>query len=660
MRIQFSPLNGSRRIWIATVVLILLSCTIAAYASGLRGPFLLDDYPNIVDNEGIRLTSLSPQALLEASAAGVSGLLGRPLSVLSFAGNYYFSGLSAFGFKLVNLCIHLANGILAYLLSITLLAARSHATGKPPAHVDQYVAIVVTAIWLLHPLQLTSVLYVVQRMTSLSALFVLTGLTVYSRARLAHLQHGKQLLPALIATALLGGLATLSKENGILIFGYAIAIESTIFRFQCRSPSAKRAMTGFFALFIGLPALLLATALAFQPDVFLGGYAQRGFTLFERLLTEARILWFYLYLLASPSLSEMGLHHDDIVLSTGILTPLESLFALLGIIGVAIVSWRLRFRSPLLCLGVAWFLVGHSLESTFIPLEIAFEHRNYLPILGPILAVSVGAQRFFIRYSSAKTAAFAASGFIAIAATLTVLRADDWSHPHKHAMSELRHHPESPRANYEAGRTYAVMMQRSKSPEREIYFFKAREHFTASTNLSPSFSAGLFALIKLHHDADAETPPSIQRKLEYRLEISPFQATTVNWIRTLSDCMIREECTISESEMRRLFEAALRNQSIPPKAKSGVLAKLSEFEFRIAQNPEAAVQAAVASLSTARSRDKSHYALNLANLQAALGNMEYAKQLLDTVERDDQFGTHRSRIQEEREWIQSIAQPELK
>ena len=100
------------------------------------------------------------------------------------------------------------------------------------------------------------------------------------------------------------------------------------------------------------------------------GYELRSFTLLERLLTEARVLWFYLGLIVLPRFEAFGLYHDDISLSTGLLMPWTTLPALLGLAGLVGIAWHVRNRAPLLAFGIAWFLIGHSLESTVLPLEI--------------------------------------------------------------------------------------------------------------------------------------------------------------------------------------------------------------------------------------------------------------------------------------------------
>ncbi|MCZ7654258.1 MAG: hypothetical protein M5R42_08160 [Rhodocyclaceae bacterium] len=120
------------------------------------------------------------------------------------------------------------------------------------------------------------------------------------------------------------------------------------------------------------------------------GYALRDFSAVERMLTEGRVLWFYLGLILFPRLEALGLYHDDIAVSTGLIAPWTTLLALVGLFGLIWLAWRLRLRMPLTAFGLAWFLIGHGLESTFLPLEIAHEHRNYVPLFGILLAGADG------------------------------------------------------------------------------------------------------------------------------------------------------------------------------------------------------------------------------------------------------------------------------
>ncbi len=168
----------------ALLLAVLCSIGLLAYSPGLSGDFLFDDDANIVHNDNIHIHKLTPASLKGAALSGHSGPLKRPVSMLSFALNYYFAGLDTFYFKLTNVVIHLLNGIGLFFLTRLILAA--YRERHEPRLTDRHLLVLslaVSAAWLLHPLNLTGVLYVVQRMTSLSALFVIWGLVLYMAGR---------------------------------------------------------------------------------------------------------------------------------------------------------------------------------------------------------------------------------------------------------------------------------------------------------------------------------------------------------------------------------------------------------------------------------------------------------------------------------------------
>ena len=140
------------------------------YWAGLQGGFFFDDAVNILTPEGIQMTALNSQSLYDALSSGIASIFGRPISQLSFALNHYISAFDPYYFKLTNLIIHLLNGVLVNALSRKLFK-------------HHYLAALVTTLWLIHPIQLTSVLYVVQRMTSLSALFLLLAFLMHIKGR---------------------------------------------------------------------------------------------------------------------------------------------------------------------------------------------------------------------------------------------------------------------------------------------------------------------------------------------------------------------------------------------------------------------------------------------------------------------------------------------
>ncbi|NOZ51792.1 MAG: tetratricopeptide repeat protein [Gammaproteobacteria bacterium] len=356
----------------------LISSSLLVYWPGLNGGFLLDDFDNLQRlNHYGGVTSLD--TAIHFIFSNTSGSLGRPVSMLSFLINdQYWPGDSR-PFKYTNLMIHIICGLLILQLTLRLLPCTSL-----PRQYHFWVASFVSAVWLLHPLNLSTTLYVIQRMTQLMTLFTLVGLILYCAGRIHIGQRTRQGLTLMtLGIVFFGALATLSKENGVLILLYVAILEYTFFR-HLPKPAAYRR---WFVIFIVIPGLLFLGYIIKSIPGYLNVYEARAFTPIERLLTETRILIDYLGQILLPRIKGTGLIHDDIVLSQGLLTPISTLFSLTLIATLLIVAFRSRIRHPILTLAVFWYFGGHLLESTFLPLELYFEHRNYLPMVGPLLAV---------------------------------------------------------------------------------------------------------------------------------------------------------------------------------------------------------------------------------------------------------------------------------
>jgi hypothetical protein len=361
----------------------------------------------------------------------------------------------------------------------------------PPARALAWLPLLAAALWLLHPLQLTGVLYVVQRMTSMTAAFVLLGLLgfVHGRTRLES-GHGSGFVWMLASLALAGGLGFLSKQNAVLLPFFAFLIELFFFDRAGLEPRLRRWLRAFYAVTVLAPALIAVAGLVIAWDFVLGTYGHRHFTPAERLMTEARILWFYLSLLAWPDVHRFALHHDDIVLSTGLLEPWTTLVGVVGWIAVvaAALLHGVRRRSAW-AFGVLWFLVGHSLESSFIGLELTFEHRNYLPSVGPVLAALYYAlalaARVRISPPGARGLAVAVLGVVAFA---TLARASVWADRHVLFESSVRNHPDSSRAHGQ----YALLMA-VQVGDPELIF----HHWQRAAALNPREVLGLVEMSKM-------------------------------------------------------------------------------------------------------------------------------------------------------------------
>ncbi len=436
---------GRRWLFILLAPTAAILTALLGYYPGLDGGFVFDDHANIVSNDDVRIESLGPIELWRSASSGRSGPLGRPLAMLSFGLNTYFSGMDAWAMKLTNVLLHGVNatfvGILAYLLLNALLAPQASRGWRLG------IALFTAAAWLLHPLNLTSVLYVVQRMTSLATLAMLLGIIgyVHARTRMISGRTGWALLITATVLALMLGLA--SKETAALLPVYLLVCELAVFRFAGRTRT-RYGLFAFYGLSLGLPALAILSYTLIDPEALFGAYQGRDFTLWGRLLTEARVILWYLGMILIPRTSELGLFLDDFAISLSLLDPMVTLPALIATAtGVTTAFYGLR-RAPVLGFAILWFLGGHLLESTVLPLEIAYEHRNYLPSFGIIFAVVYYVTLAFRYFGSSRLGWLVMFAWLAVLAFGLHVRAYEWGEPRRHYSMEVQHHPKSPRAHF--------------------------------------------------------------------------------------------------------------------------------------------------------------------------------------------------------------------
>jgi tetratricopeptide (TPR) repeat protein len=466
--------------------LVLLATTLV-YSPGLKGPFVFDDQPNITFNLDVALTDLKAESLRRAALSNQSSPLKRPLPALTFGLNHYVAGgfADTLVYKTTNLVIHLVNAILIYWLSFLLLEQLSKKKLSIPARMRSWLPGLIAGAWALHPLLLTSVLYVVQRMTSLSALFVLAGLItfVYGRQRVQESgRHGYLLMTLGLVGGLLLGLT--SKENAALLPLLIVVVELVTFDRSAENLITRRRLHLYYGLIVFLPMAVALLWLALHPEVILNGYDLRDFTLTQRLLTEARVLWLYVGLLFFPRIDAFGIYHDDISVSTGLLTPWTTFPAVFGLIVVVVAALLFYRRYALFSFAVLWFLVAHSMESSFIALEIAHEHRNYLPsfgiIMGGICGLALVAQK--LRRPRLGTALLVC--YITVFAGVTYSRAHTWATEERIIETATQNHPRSPRSQY----ILAELYSKKGDP------LAAMRHYKRTAELDPTDP---YALIKI-------------------------------------------------------------------------------------------------------------------------------------------------------------------
>ena len=565
--------STSARQCISARLLLLSSLllTLIAYLPGMSGSFVFDDFSSILLNEDLQRDSITVTDLLQAGWSGMAGPLKRPIAMMSFALNYATTGDFITGFKFTNLLIHLANGVLLFLFLRLLLIAHR---GLDESAVNiSMVAAVAAAIWLLHPINLTSVLYVVQRMNSLSAMFSLAAMVSYcaGRRRLETNQGGGWWL-IIAAAPIWVALGVLSKENAILAVPLMVLIEICFFRLRTFAARDRTVLLALFALTFILPIIIGIAYLIAHPDFFSGRFTGRTFTLEQRLLTEGRVVWFYLSLILLPKLRQFGLYHDDFPVSTSLMDPGFTGVAIGGITIALIIAVTVFRRRPMLTFAIGWYLIAHALESTVIALELVHEHRNYLPSIGVIFALSFAVARFFHGRISVGYQKTVMAVILVLCAVMTFLRAGDWSDPVTLAVVEAERHPNSFRAVYDLGRIQFGLYQMSNE---EAHYQNAVTNMERAATLNPDSSLALVALLKMAYERGHIPQPQWMDELRHRYEHTLFHPSETAGLNQMVKCRAKRTCNYPTQDINGLFQAALSNPTIPPYQKAQLMVDLA-------------------------------------------------------------------------------------
>ena len=536
--------------------LLLILLTIIVYYPGLSGDYLFDDTSNLLQNKALDIETLDMDSLQSAAYSSGAGMLRRPVSMASFALNRFFFGVDPYSHKIINLIIHILTGCLLFYFSRLLIS--SYQQYRKPllsAQAARWIPVIVCGMWLVHPLNLTSVLYIVQRMTSLAALFTVCGLCLYVIGRRQMLlgRHGLSII--LVGLFVFGGLALFSKENGALLPLYMLVVELTLFRFQGSKGQPDKTIIAFFTLVVALPAVLVLSYLAINAASVLH-YESRNFTLTERLLTESRVLMFYLKMIIMPTVQELGLYHDDFTLSRGLFNPTGTLFSLLSLAALFVAGLLLLAKRPLVSLGILWFFTGHSLESTILPLEIVHEHRNYLADYGILLAASCVLAQAPLKKLAPFIRLPVPVLFILLFSYTTWLRSGQWSDNINHSIYEARHHPESPRAVFSAGRIHArlTLDGHIDSKEQAYAYFEQARHLD-KTDIMPNVT-----LIKLSYLLDEPVNPAWFEEMLEKLSRYPISSADISSLQILTDCT-QARCKIAPEKMDALFDIVMEKEN---------------------------------------------------------------------------------------------------
>ncbi len=479
--LPWSP--GARRAFFAAILAVL---ALAAFGGSLRAPFVYDDDAFVVQNTAIRSLARAGSFFRDPGTLAGNASLARdnyrPLTTLSFALNYAAGALNPFGYHLVNVLLHLLAAwlLLAYIEDLLKRAGTESARAGPAAFLA-------AALFLVHPAQTESVVWVSGRGNLLCAVFMLGALL--SRRRGA---GGRAASWALAAAALL------SKEFGVVLPA-AVFLEEALFG----APGGRRALTRAAAEAAPYCALTAAyTGLRF---FLLGHAAQTGwwggsFVLTQ--LTMARAWTTYARLLVWP--------HP---LSLEYLFPVERHVLSLNVLGAAALlsmgaatAWRQRRRRPGLAFGLGLAFASLIPVANLIPIKaIMAERFLYLPIAGLALALAEA----WARARRGGGAWAAAAAVLALGAFLSARRGAVWNDPQRLIEATLATCPQSARMHYGLGRVYASRGR----------YAQAAEQFRLALAIDPSYEEAARDVGRAVHDAglNAEQLRAYRATLQTRL-----------------------------------------------------------------------------------------------------------------------------------------------
>ncbi len=556
------------------VLLALLG--VAVYWNGLNGGFIFDDFPNLVDDPDWRLSSLDVESIAQVMGNGITGDVGRPLALLSFGINYYFTGLAPWPMKATSLALHLLNSVLVFALASTLIG---RVVSVSNAQV-RMMAFTVTAVWMVHPLQVSTVLYTVQRMEIGGATGVLIALLCYLKARSS--VPGSRAMLFWWCSAVAGtGFGLAFKETAILIPAYTLLIEVFVLRFRNPDGTRAHALSLLYALgIVGAAVLYFAVILpgALVPE----RYSARDFSLAGRLYSQPAILLNYLQQIVFPSPESLKFYYDNAEVPPSWRSS-TFIFSMLALVVLSAAAWGGRKRWPLTALGIGWFFASHLLTSNVVPLELAFEHRNYLAIGGIALAL-VQPLMALMRGWTAEARCTVVVILLSFVAAMGWVQVQTWADPMRLALTLSNRNPDSSRAGYELGR--ALLASAPADPASPAWALAEKE-FTHAALLPGSSPLPEQALIILSSHQGRAQLPEIWDSLERKVSRRALGPQEVGALEAIVACRVEGGCRPKEEQA--LF-ALLSTATAENPHSSRVRVVFSNYAFNVMKDPPLAMR----------------------------------------------------------------------
>ncbi|MFC1516182.1 tetratricopeptide repeat protein [Thermodesulfobacteriota bacterium] len=390
------------------------------------------------------------------------------MAYISFAVNYYLEKYDPAGYRIVNILIHLVNGILVFFLArLTCqqvpLAQRAPTPGSSEAPFPA-LPLFAALVFIAHPIQVQSVTYIVQRMTGMATMFYLLSMLLYIYGRLRRTGQRRRMF---FAGCFASWILALGSKEIAAMLPFTLFLYEWYF-FQDLSKNWLRRRIKYLPILILLFGLIAVVFLGQHPlDSIERSFANRDFNLWERVLTQFRVVVTYLGLLIFPVPARLNLLHH-IPVSHSLFEPLTTLLSLLllgFLLGLAV---RLAEKERVLSFCILWFFLHLVIESSVVGLELMFEHRLYLPMFGFSLAAAH--LLFFRRPAPRKWVSISAVLIVASLGVATHARNKTWQDTITLWSDVISKNPQSNRAHYNLGSDLA---RKGRLDEAVHHFYEA-------------------------------------------------------------------------------------------------------------------------------------------------------------------------------------------
>lgn len=568
--------------------------------------------PGIVhfDDKG-NLSGLSSLDSLEAgwrwALEGIAGPGGRPIALTSFALQYYQWPNPA-PFLTWNIAIHAINALLVLWLSVLVIERMDAGLKRQLA-----AGFLVATVWAVLPLLNTSVLFIVQRMTLLSATFVLAGLVAYLKLRASQDASWLRQGCALLVLAAYGALAFLAKESGALIVVYALVLELLASR---QSQQRKLSLAAWLLIFANLLLLVALLRYANWGDAI---KLQRGYTMQDRLGSQGLMLLVYLKSLFLPVATDLNPFRFEHFLRDGA-SVRWGIAIWLALMLLPIFTWLRRWY--VLALALAWFFFGHLMESSWIGLEPYFAHRNYLPALGLVFALVCWV---FSRTGNSRLWRTGLVLYAAVLVSVTWMNTSLWGNRMLAAEIWAMQEPQSVRAalnlGYELERTQGLGVA-----QHYLDRFMHEQKDSVGLRLQSLVSACSMA-----PDTDHS---QLVDNVKHAIQVLPYEGWATDLVENLLDAVLVQRCTGVSTEQVAAIASAFLDRPAYQFSTPIVHNLLSALGVISAQggHPEAALDFFRQALEHSMSYGVASFYLGLAQQQGEAASIRTLQALMENAD----------------------------